>query len=149
VEKRANPACGMIIYCDTMPKRKKTANEYGAYITKLLWSCGGSPVDVGENAPELVAKRRAEIEAARVDDEEEITPPAPSPYGQPAPAAGAAPQPPAPPPPAAATPPAAAFTPPPPWIKHPTQPWGETPDTQWFWDGGAQVKNVTQLRNGA
>ena len=122
-------------------------------MTKLLWSSKGSPPGVGENAPELVAQRRAEIEAARTDDEEELTTPAPSPYGQQqaALAPTGAPQPPAPPPPAPAAPPipAAEFTPPAPWIKHPTQPWGATPETQWWWDGGAGVKNGAQLRSGA
>jgi hypothetical protein len=152
VAKQANPACGMVIYCETLPKRKKQANDHGAYITKLLWSCGGSPVGVGENAPELVAKRRAEIEAARTDDEEEVSTPAP--YGNKAAPQTAAPQPPAPPPPAPPAAPVAApaapvaFTPPAPWVKHPTEPVGSTPETRWFWDGVSQVRNETQLRNG-
>jgi hypothetical protein len=150
VAKQANPGCGMIIYCETLPKRKKTANDHGAYVTKLLWSCGGSPVGVGENAPELVAKRRAEIEASRTDDEnEEISGPStPSPYGNKAAPQTAAPQPPAPPPPAPPAPPAAAFTPPAPWVPHPTQPVGTTPESRWYWDGVAQVKNEAQLRAG-
>ena len=150
-DKQDNPACGMIIYCETLTKRKKTPNDKGAYVTKLIWSSKGSPPGVGENAPELVAKRRAEIEAARTDDEEEsTTTTSSSPYGQqtaPAPSAPAAPPPPA--PPAPPVPAAAEFTPPAPWQKHPTQPWGATPETQWWWDGGANVKNAAQLKAGA
>ncbi len=165
--KRSNWACGMLIACSTINKRKKTANEKGAFITKMLWSCVDPP-GVGQNAWELVEKRRLEIEATRIDDDEEEVKkgPTPSPYGQaPAPAASpyappagfVPPQPvsptPAPPPPAAPPPPVAAtvapFVPPTGWFPHPNaQPPGPTPDTRWYWNGET-AKNETQLRNGA
>jgi hypothetical protein len=155
VEKAANPACGMIIYCETLPKRKKKPNDKGAYVTKLLWSCGGSPAGVGENAPDLVAKRRAEIEAATPADDEEETSSPPAPYAAPAapaaPAVAVAP----PPPPAPPAPPAptAEFTPVKPWEWHPSQPKGPTPETQWLWSnpahgGNNAIKSVAQLRTG-
>lgn len=145
VAKRANWACGMVIYCETMVKKKKLANDKGAYVTKLLWDCKGSPPGVGENAWELVEKRRAEIEAARTDDEEDTSAPTPSPYGQQQVQQAAPTQPVAPPPPAPPAPPAptqAVFTPPPPWQVHPTAP-------GYYWDGQAGVKTEAQLRAGA
>jgi hypothetical protein len=157
--KMANPACGMYIYCTTLTKKKKTPNDKGAYITKLVWSCV-SPPGMGENAPELVAKRRAEIEASRPDDDEAETPAAPNPYGQqvaapaqqqqPVPLAATPPAPPA--APSAPSVPSTAFTPPAPWRLHPNAAPGTTPDTRWYWDGGNGVLNETQLmqrRNGA
>lgn len=67
-DKRANPACGMVIACATMPHKKGKANERGAYVTKLLWQCISVP-GAGENTAELVAKRRAEIEAAKEEED--------------------------------------------------------------------------------
>lgn len=158
--KRANPACGMIVYCDTITKKKRTANEKGMYITKFIWSCGTSPVGLGENTPELVEKRRIEIEANRADEEEEAevatssapqTPPlgAPSPYAQAQQTAAptAAPQPPAPPAPVAPAVPGVAWTPPAPWQPHPTTP-VDAQGTRWFFDGASQVKSEAQLRAG-
>jgi hypothetical protein len=157
VAKQANWACGMIIYCDTMAKRKKTPNDKGAYVTKLLWDCKGSPPGVGENAWDLVAKRRTDIEAARTDDEDDSSSTStPSPYSQQQTQTmtqQTAPQPPAPPPPAPPPPPAvSAFVPPPPWVKHPSAAWGATPEAQFYWDQDSQVKSAAQLhqaRNGA
>lgn len=173
--KRANPACGMLIACTTMVKKKRTPNDKGAYITKLVWSCV-SPPGVGQNAPELVAKRRAEIEASFVDDEEETpsasrapSTPAQMPISVPSvsvPSNGTVPAgfsvasapptltsvppspPPAPPPPVTNI-----FAPPPPWEPLPGLPAGPTPETRWFWSnpshGGSNlVKNEAQLRNG-
>lgn len=159
--KQANPACGMVIYCTTMPKRKKQANDKGAFITKLLWSCV-SPPGEGENAPELVVKRRADIEASRTDDDEveehglrgggATTNPyggqLPSTAGAPAlpQTQAATPTPPAPPAPVAPALPV-TFTPPAPWRAHPTQP-VDAAGTRWFWDGNVQVKSEAQLRSG-
>lgn len=164
-DKNANPACGMVIDCVTMAKKKRTPNDKGAYITKLVWMCV-SPPGVGENAPELVAKRRAEIETSFADEEEETSSPPPpangnvfqggAPVG-----AGASPMvqaifaPPAatlaspvvqqsaaplvPPPPAPPAAPAApaAFEVRPPWVPHPSQPAGPTPETRWYWSNPA------------
>ena len=154
-DKVANPACGMVIMCTTVTKKKRTPNDKGMYITKLVWSpvpgsiprMGETPGS-GENADDLVAKRRAEIEAnmiagAAADDDEEETvtpPPAAAPVG-------AAPPPPAPSPPAAPPPPA-PFTPPAPWRLHPTAQ-GNAPDgTPWYWDGGQGVKSLKTLELG-
>lgn len=150
----ANPACGMVINCTTVAKRKKTANDKGAYVTKLVWTCA-SPIGTGENAPELVAKRRAEILANQSDDDEEVTaPPANGvqPYAQPQ-AVAAPVQPPAPPPPAPSVPDVAAFTPQVPFVKHPTAAPGVTPETRWYWSdpklgGNNSIKNEAQLRSG-
>lgn len=162
--KLAQPACGMVINCTTMTKKKKTPNEKGAYITKLIWSCA-APIGTGENSPELVAKRRAEILAEMPDEEEEdtstATPPRTGPINAPqnghmmAPTAPSAPQPPAPPSPPsppAPTPPA-AFTPVLPWKPLPNHPVGPTPDQRWYWSdpaaGGTNaVKNEAQLISG-
>lgn len=147
VAKQANWACGMIIYCETVVKRKKSPNDKGAYVTKLLWDCKGSPPGTGENAWDLVAKRREAIEAARVEDEEDAASGAntpSSPYGQQTQQVAsqpAAPPPPAPPAPAARAS-AAPFVPPPPWQPHPTAP-------GWFHNGIGGVKNEEQLRAGA
>lgn len=127
--KRSNPACGMIINLSTMPKKKKTPNNKGGYITKLVWTCA-APIGSGENAPELVAKRRAEIEATMVDDEEVAQIPTPAPMAPPPPAVPqmAAPLPPS-------FPPAG-------WEVHPTAP-------GWFWNRASNaVKNEAQLRAG-
>lgn len=152
-DKQENPACGMIINCTTMTRKKKSPNEKGAYITKLIWSCA-SPIGTGENTKELVAKRRAEIQANQApDDDEDVSAPPPS-----APANGtqaAAPPPPAPPAPPA--PPVAAgtapYAPPVPWTKHTTAPWGATPDKQWYFSdpkqgGDNAVKSAAQLMAG-
>jgi len=73
----ANPACGMVIDCYTRAKKKRTPNEKGAYITKLIFMCA-APIGTGLNAPAEVMKRRAEIEAMQMDDEDdEATPGAP------------------------------------------------------------------------
>ena len=161
-DKQANPACGMIINCVTSVKKKKKPNDKGMYITKLNWSCA-APIGTGENAPDQVAKRRAELELkmAEDDDEEDTSsgrsgnaPQAPPPAnGQSANGQAAAPPPPAPPAPPAPPPPVAVFTPPAPWVKHPTAPWGSTPDQQWYHSdptkgGDNSVRNVLQLRAG-
>ena len=141
--KRANPGCGMVIACTaSMKEKKKTkllAPEQKEYITKLVWECVAKP-GIGENSLEAIAKRRADIELA---SEEEVDEPA-----------GIAAAPTAPLPPIAATSPLppvpqAAFTPAPPWRPHPDQPLGNTPETRWYWDGNAGVKNEIMLRNGA
>jgi hypothetical protein len=139
-DKAANPACGMIINCTTMTKRKKTANDKGAFITKLIWSCA-APIGTGENAPELVQKRRAEIESTQADDDDDVAAVA-------APTAAAvAPTPPSPTPPAPPAPPmAAVFAPSKPWMPHPTAP-------GFFWSnpalgGDNAVKSEAQLRAG-
>jgi hypothetical protein len=146
-DKRANPACGMIIACTTMTKRKKTPNEKGAYITKLLWS-PAAPYNEGENAPDKVAKRRAEIEMKMSamtsgDDEEESTPSAPgsNPYQQ----AQQPQQQPPPAPPAPPAPPVSAWTPTSPWEPHPSAP-------GYFWSNPAKggtnaVKSEQELRS--
>jgi hypothetical protein len=149
--KQANPACGMYIYCETIPHRKRNPNEKGAYITKLVWSCV-SPPGTGENTPELVAQRRAAIEAQFAEEEEEVTPvPAPVPvngnlFTAAAAAAAAAPLPPAPAPSAPPAPPSAPWAPVAPWEAHPTAP-------GYFWSnpskGGTNlVKSEAQLRAG-
>lgn len=144
--KKANPACGMVLSCHTAARKKKTPNEKGAYITKLIFECI-SPPGVGENAPELVAKRKSEIErSAVVEEEEEEMPVAAA--SIPIPANGApvtpmptpsAPLPPPPPPPAPAV-----FVPPAPWVEHPTS-------KGWYWSdpskgGNNQVVSEAQLR---
>lgn len=86
VYKQANPACGMLIKCYTRAHKKKVPNEKGAYITKPMWECV-SPPGTGENAMELVLKRRQEIEKTlltEADDEDAIV--APAPASAPAPA---------------------------------------------------------------
>jgi hypothetical protein len=146
-DKPANWACGMVIWCETRPKKKKKPNEKGMYVTLMNWSCNGNPPGVGENAWELVNARRAEIEAQMAaegdDDYEESTPSTPSPYGQQQQAAAqqqvVAPQPPAPPAPSI---PSQGFVPPAPWRLHQQ---GTTPDTTWYWDGGQGMLNQTQL----
>ncbi len=153
--KRANPACGMIVYCETITKKKKVPNDKGMYITKMIWSCGTSPVGLGENTPELVEKRRLEIEAQRAEEDEEdgtpsvpsqtATAPASSPYTQAA--QSPAPPPPAPPAPAAPSVPS-VWMPPAPWQPHPTTP-VDAQGTRWFFDGASQVKSEAQLRAGA
>jgi hypothetical protein len=177
-DKVGNPACGMIIDCYTMAKRKKKANDKGTHITKLIFTCA-FPIGQGENAPNLVAQRRAEIEATMADDDDEDTttapasgasstiagaPTVPQPATAPgynlpstvtapvvAPVVAAAPPPPAPPAPPV---PPAAFVPQAPWVPHPSQPMGATPDTRWYWSnpalpgGNNNVKNESQLRSG-
>jgi len=174
-DKIANPACGMIIDCVTRAKKKKTPNDKGAYITKVILQCA-FPIGQGENAPELVSKRRAEVESTMADDDDDddvgapapgastLTPPAPNPatmpgYAPPAPApvpapvAAMPPAPPAPPPPAPPAPPA-AFVPQAPWVPHqtafvPTAP----PEARWYWSDPARggdntVRSEAQLRSG-
>ena len=143
-DKQGNPACGMVLDCVTRAKKKKVANDKGAYITKLIFVCA-SPIGMGENAPELVAKRRAEIEATQVDDDdaEETAPRAPASPSAPVQTQAVAPPPPA---PSAPPPPAQSFMPQVPWVKHPTTP-------GWFWSdpslgGNNAVKNEEQLRAG-
>jgi hypothetical protein len=155
--KRANPACGMIIGCTTMTKRKKTPNEKGAHITKLLWQ-PAAPFGQGENAPDKVAARRLEIESKMTapDEEEDTTatPAAPgvNPYAQAqqvvapvaAPVVTPTLPPPAPPPPVVVAP--QPFVPVAPWEPHPTHP-------GFFWSNPAKggsnaVKNEQQLRSG-
>jgi len=167
-DKIANPACGMVIDCYTRPKKKKKANDKGAYITMLIFTCA-APIGEGENAPELVAKRRAEVEATMLgdDDDDDVTPspqapspmavpsaPVPQAYAPPAPQA-VAPLPPAPPAPPAPPPPVVApFVPPAPWVAHPSMPPGPTPETRWFWSnpsfpgGDNSVRSEAQLRAG-
>jgi len=154
--KRANPACGMIIACTTMTKRKKTPNDKGAHITKLLWA-PAAPFGQGENAPDKVAIRRAEMEAKMTtpDEEEETvsTPAAPgvNPYQQaqqqqPLSQAPVSPMPAVapPPPPMVVQPP--PFVPTPPWEAHPSHP-------GYFWSNPARggnnaVKTADQIRLG-
>lgn len=167
-DKIANPACGMVIDCHTMAKKKKKPNDKGAYITKLIFTCA-APIGQGENAPNLVAQRRTEIELHMSDDDDEETTTAPpSPIAAPtapgampgyaappqtapvtAPQVAAAPPPPAPPAPPVPTAPWAPKDPR--WVTHPSAPAGTTPDTRWFWSDPARggdngVKNETQLR---
>jgi hypothetical protein len=143
--KPANPACGVVINCTTMTIKKKTPNDKGAFVTKLIWSCA-APLGTGINSAEHIAKRRAEIEATAFDDEAEdaATPTAPTPAAT----APAAPTPSVPPPPPAV--PVVAFKPAAPWVKHPD------PAAQaqgWFWSdpalgGNNAVRNEQQIRNG-
>jgi hypothetical protein len=145
--KPANPACGMVIGCTTQVKRKRKANEKGAFVTKLVWHCV-APIGTGENAPELVAKRRADIEASMDDvPDETVTVPttamapahsngtngAQAQVPPPPPAAVVAP----PPPPAPAVTVAAVF-PPAGWYAHPGIPGS-------FHDG-KNVKTEAELR---
>jgi hypothetical protein len=150
-DKLANPACGMVINCTTMSKKKKTANDKGAYVTKLIWSCA-APIGTGENSPELVAKRRAEVEASSSDDDEVETAAVAAPQALPAVQVAPTVAPPA--PPAVPAPPVApaVFTPSAPWVKHPTA-FGATPETRFFWSnpqlgGDNSVKSEVQLRAG-
>lgn len=174
VFKRANPGCGMLIACWTKPHKKKVANEKGAYITKTMWECV-SPPGTGENAPELVKKRREDIERAilaETDDEEPVTAlqehglaknssvnghgvaPGAAPGAMAAggfPVAPAAPEavPPAPPAPPAPS----IFMPQSPWKLHPTASQGKTPETTWYWSdpsqgGNNSVRNLAQLQTG-
>lgn len=142
-DKRAQPARGMVIDCVTMAKRKRTPNDKGAYITKCIWSCA-APMGQGENSPELVAKRRAEIEAQQItdDDDEEAPTQSQAPAQSPAPVSGSAPQaaarpaPPAPArpePPARPAPPAVPFAPPSGWQAMINNQ-GPTPQERWFWN---------------
>jgi hypothetical protein len=143
-DKLANPACGQVINCTTMTKRKKTANDKGAYITRLIWSCA-APMGAGENAKELVAKRRLEIEASQSEDDDVE---APQQLAAPTQQVAAPPAPPA--PPASMQ---AGFVPAQPWVKHTTAPVGPTPETRYFWSnpalgGDNSVKSEAQLRAG-
>jgi hypothetical protein len=134
--KRANPASGMIIACTASMKEKKKTKllppAEKEYVTICQWECVAKP-GTGDNTVELIAQRRAEIEALAEDDELDDAPPS----APPAPPASAPP------------PPPAAFVPPPPWRVHTDVPFGNTPDTRWYWDGATGVKNETQLKNGA
>lgn len=167
-DKQAQPARGMIIGCRTIPHKKRTANENGAYVTKLIWFCA-APMGTGINSKEEVAKRRAKIEAAIAsggDDEEEDTSSVAGsngtqmPVGGPtmpvgAPPAGmqvpaTPPTPPMPPMPPAVVPPVppVPWAPPAPWRPHPSAPKGATPEETWYWDGAQGVKNEVQLKAG-
>lgn len=156
--KKANPACGMIIDVSTVAKRKKKANEKGAYVTKLIWSCVALP-NTGENSEELVKARAAEIMLTMDDDDAEETPAsAPGAQGVPTAPAGTVPGPatavtpllpmPTPPLPMPPTP----FAPTAPWILHPDPKFqGATPDTRWYWSnpqlgGDNALKTEAQLR---
>lgn len=153
---RANPACGMIIDCVTMVKKKKKANEKGAFVTKLIWS-QPFPLGTGENTAELVEKRRQEIETSLPDDDEEtVSAPAAGAGApniaasiSPPPAAPQAPSAPVVPPPAPPAPPVppVAFVPPAPWRPHPTTP-VDAQGIKWFFDGAATVKSEAQLLSG-
>lgn len=159
VDKPANPACGMVIAMRTQPKRKKTPNDKGAYITKLAWECI-SPYGTGENAPDAVIKRRAEVEAMQGDDDDEdvVTPPvaASSMAALPVAPSPTMAAPPAPPPPVMAAPPPpsppAAWTPPAPWHKpanHPGYVVSPDPAKNFYWNGTNapdSVKSEAQLR---
>jgi hypothetical protein len=156
-DKIANPACGMVIACRTIVKKKKKPNDKGAYITKLVWECI-SPVGMGENAPEMVAKRRAEIEPTLDEESEEETAgapaaPASNPYAAAPQAPGtvqtsAAPQPPAPPVAPSTT------VAPPPFV--PMRPWEAHPNPAYpgfYWSnpangGNNAVKSEADLRAG-
>jgi len=138
--KRANPGCGMVIYCTASMKEKQKTKllppEQKEFITFIQWECAGKP-GTGENAAELVAKRRSEIENAAVEDDD-------------TPVVAAVSAPPAPPAPTAPT----VFSPAAPWVAHPSMPPGATPETRWYWSnpklgGNNAVKNEIQLRNGA
>lgn len=159
--KLANPGCGMLVdITASMKEKKKTreikelAPEKREYVTILKWECVARP-GTGENAPDLVAKRRLEIDLPADDDDADVvsTPAAPPAVGsilaqQPAtPTPAAAPAPPAPVAPAPPVP-VAEFVPTAPWRKHPDQAVGPTPETRWYWDGGAGVKNEADLRAG-
>lgn len=149
-DKIENPACGMVINCTTTTKKKKTPNDKGAFITKLVWSCA-SPIGTGENSKELVAKRRAEILANQSpDDDEEVVaaPAAASPQAVAAPSAPAVAAPP--PPPAAPAAPAvsAEFVPQAPWTKHPLH-FGPTLESQWYFSDPAKGGNGKDVKNAA
>lgn len=159
--KKANPACGMVIDCVTVAKKKKKANEKGAYITKLIWTCAALP-NTGENSEELVKKRAADYMLSMEEDDEaeETAASAPGAQGIPTAPVGTVPgplasAPPLPTPPAPApTPPAppAVFTPAAPWELHPDKMYqGATPDTRWYWSNPARggdnaLKTEAQLR---
>lgn len=145
-DKRSQPARGMIIYCTTRPKKKKTTNDKGAYITQLMWDCGGSPPGIGDNAPALVAERRARIELGMAGELGD----APAAPAVAAPVIAApAPMPPAPP----APPVPSAYMPSAPWELHPDKQYqGATPDSRWFWSNPARggdnsLKTEAQLRS--
>lgn len=153
-DKRAQPARGMIIYCTTRSKKKKTANDKGAYITQLMWDCGGSPPGVADNAPALVAERRARIElgmAGELDNAPVAAAPVAFAPVAAAPVASA----PAPMPPAPPVLPSAplSFMPPAPWELHPDKQYqGSTPDARWYWSNPARggdnsLKTEAQLRS--
>ena len=71
VWKDANPLAGFVIDCVTRNKKKKTANEFGAFVGVQNWSCVAPP-RTGENTIEAMKKRLAEhaqtIEEAVEDD---------------------------------------------------------------------------------
>lgn len=72
-DKPANPLYGMVVGCVAFAKRKqkiegKTPDQH--YITKLNWTCI-SPPGIGENAPDVVAKRRLELESRSVADDDD------------------------------------------------------------------------------
>lgn len=157
-DKQAQPARGMIIACRATAHKKRTANENGAYVTKMIWTCA-APMGTGINSPEEVAKRRAQIDmaiAAGDDDEEESTSGNGASNGAPQMPVGAATMPPgapqmpagmppagmqvpatppqaapaAPAPPTPPTPPQAPVAPVAPWA--PPAGWTAYTDPQWF-----------------
>lgn len=152
-DKQANPACGMVVYCTGSMKEKSKTKKLGAdkinseareYITACSWEPA-----LADNAAEQVAKRRAEIESAMVDDDEEdAAAAAPRAPGAPPSPQAAAPVPPGPPVPqqAAPTPPA-----PPPlpagWVLHTDPKWA----AQGFYykPGVDKCFTEAQLRAGA
>lgn len=151
---------GMVIDCVVASRKKSKTNDKGSHISKPVFSNRSVP-GMGDNAPELVAKRRAELEDAMEDDEAIETPPPGNTAA--APAANTAPTapviaPPAPTPPAPAAPPTppapVAWAPPAPWHKPAGQDaYAPNPDPKnnWFWNGqgGADsVKSEAQLRAG-
>lgn len=150
--KRGNPSCGMVITCIASMKEKRSTKalppEQKGYVTVCTWECA-SKLGTGENTAELVAARRAEIESSTAEDDDEVIAAAPAlPVAAAPVAAIAAPLPPAPAIPVAPPIPAAAFVPPAPWVIHPNAAKGNTPDTIWYWDGGAGVKNLATLQAG-
>jgi hypothetical protein len=112
VWKVANPLAGFVIDCVTSAKKKKTPNEFGAYVGQQHWTCV-SPPGVGENTPAEMQKRLSEHASAIATAEAEddgtsfLAPAAP-------PTAPAAGQTAAPTPPANPTPPQAPSPPTPP-----------------------------------
>jgi hypothetical protein len=149
--KGENPACGMLVRCSTTAKEKKKTREVKSlapeqreWVTQQNWQ-NVAPPGFGENAPDKVALRRAEAQAALAkggdDDDDDV-----SMSTQNVPAAGLTPPTnfapaPAPVAPAPPAPPAvqAAWSPPAPWRAHPTSP-------GWYWDGGQGVKSEADLK---
>lgn len=153
VAKQANPGCGMLVdITASMKEKKKTRDvkdlppEKREYVTILKWECVARP-GTGENAPEPVAKRRAEIDLPADDEVDTVstagTPPAvgslltqPTSVAPPPPTVTPAPP----------APPVQAFVPQAPWKIHPTAP-------GWYFSdptigGDNAVKSEADLRAG-